>query len=460
MAKFLPVTLLSLCAWLCTARAAAAPDVSLGRDFHIGYSGWNGLSRLAGMARDLGCALEVRRTLDWSVLDGQDILLVLHPETALNSDSALRYLSAGGRMILADDFGEAKDLFARLNIVRHTGKLPPGATLYRKQAALPVALPQRGTVLGRAAAELCGNHPAYFSSSLPATYVFAPGAAMVIEGTLGHGRFVAISDSSIFINNMLEIGGNRDFLARLLIEYCRPERDRLLVLYGPFAERGTPPVVLAGAPISGTGVDTAEHLNSAMSGANSHIQEMLHRGKSAGIEIVTLCGLLFCLGALALLLRYLPMPIAPQDETFAQPPRPPETGLFASIVRYAQGAGQAVDWGYVYPATLLREEVLLRIQPFVSDGREPSTEISVLDSQQIGAELAKKVSPRAGELAVILLREVRRLDRERPNRTHPSSAYIRRKTLHRWYGLATELFAELRISKSPALSSPPRETSV
>ena len=107
--------------------AAAGADPSQGRDFHLGHSGWNGLSRLGGLARDLACSVEVRRTLDWSQLDGQDILFVLHPETPLDTEAALSYLTVGGRMIIADDYGQAGPLLSRLGIVRVSGPVPAGA---------------------------------------------------------------------------------------------------------------------------------------------------------------------------------------------------------------------------------------------------------------------------------------------------------------------------------------------
>lgn len=425
--------------------AVSAADPSQGRDFFVGHTGWNGLSRLAGLARDLSCNVEMRRTLDWSALDGQDVLFVLHPETAIDPDHAMAFLSAGGRMIVADDFGEAGSLFARLGIVRTTGPAPDGTTLYRGNPQLPVATPQRGTVLGRAATELVGNHAAYFRSALPATYAFAPGAGLLIEGTLGRGRFVAISDPSLFINNMLELAGNRDLLARMVIELCRPQRDRLLLLYGPLSQRGKPPAVLPGAPSDGLGGDFVEQTNRSLGAANQRIQETLRRKNGdGGLDVIAVSGLLFCLGALALLLRYLPMPVPPQDETFAQPPRPPDAGLHASIARYASGAGQAVGWGYVFPATLLREEVLARLQPYASElgGTEaPSPE-------QLAARIAEKISARAGNITETLLREFRKLDRGRSALSnHPTDVHIPARTLHRWYDLAVELFAEIDAAK-------------
>ena len=429
------------------AVAPAGGDPSLGRDFHLGHSGWNGLSRLGGLSRDLSCSVEVKRTLDWSQLDGQDILFVLHPETELDPEATLGFLTAGGRLILADDYGKAAPIFARLGIVRTSGKMPAGTRLYRSNAELPVATPQRSTALGRAATEIAANHAAWFSSALPPTYAFTAGAGLVIEGTFGRGRFVAISDPSIFINNMLEITGNRDFLARLVIEVCRPQRDRLLVIYGPFSQIGKPPAVLTGSPLEGTGANVVEKWNRGASGVNLHIQETLQKRKDGGIDVIALCGLLFCFGALALLLRYLPMPVPPQDDSFAQPPRPPETGLFASVARYTIGAGQAVGWGYVYPATLLREEVLARLQPLLVELPTRGGDVA-LSPDDVQKFVAKRVSPRAGELAGILLREIRKLDRGRTPSSHPSDARISARLLQRWYDLATELFAEISSTQA------------
>lgn len=434
---------------LSTLLAASASEPSLGRDFHLGHSGWNGLSRLGGLGRDLGCNVEVRRTLDWSSLDGQDVLFVLHPETPLAPNKVLSYLSAGGRLILADDFGESGELFARLGIYRKGGPAPAGTAFYRQNRELPIATPQRATALGRATTELVGNHTASFNSALPATYAFAPGFGLVIEGTVGHGRFVAIADPSIFINNMLEVSGNRDFLARLLVEFCRPQRDRLLLLYGPLGERGAPPAVLLGAPLDGTGTGQVERLNSALTGTNLHIQETLQRRGSGVMDVIGLSGLLFCLGAMALLLRYLPMPVPHKDAAFAQPPRPPETGLFASIVRYAGGAGQAVSFGYVYPAALIREEVLARLQPFLLELAQSQVGAAPPSPAQVQALLSARLSPRAGELAATLLVLFRKLDRKRTSTNHPSEAHISAHTLRRFYDLAVELFAMLDLKEPP-----------
>lgn len=422
--------------------------VSVGRDFHIGHKGWNGLSDFATLAGDLGCPVDVRRTLDYGSLDGQDVLVFLHPETAIDESNLLSFLSAGGRVILADDYGLGSGALGRLGITRRSGNLPPGTRRYRDGQELPIAAPVRGTALGRAASELVGNHSAFFTSSLPATYAFAPGAALVIEATVQRGRIVALADPSVFINNMLQLPGNRDFAARLILDLCRQQRDRLVLLYGPFQQRGLTPAVLTGAPSADGVSDLPEYWNRSLAGANLHIQQTLKRKSSfADMDVVVVVGLIFSVAALLLLVRYLPMPTPPQDGSFAQPQRPPDNGLLASIRRYAGVTEHPVSWGYVYPATLIREEVLARLAPALATARTPHGEAlrpEELTPDEVRAVVEPQYGALAGQHAQLLWREFRVLQsaRPRPSRREVPT-HISGKRLQRFYSLAVTLFAEL-----------------
>jgi hypothetical protein len=434
-----------------TASGLSDDAVSVGRDFHVGYKGWNGLSDFATLSSDLGCPVDVRRALDYSALDGQDVLFFLHPEAALDENNLLSFLSAGGRVVIADDYGQSAGVLARLGITRRSGGFPPGTAHYRDGQDLPLAVPVRATPLGRAASELVGNHAAYFTSGLPATYAFAAGAALVIEASLQRGRLVAIADSSLFINNMLQLPGNRDFAARLILDICRQHRDHLVLLYGTFTQRGNTPAVLSGAP-SGDGVsDLPDQWNRALAGANLHIQQTLKRKSAFGeMDVVVIMGLVFSVAALLLLVRYLPMPTPPQDGGFAQPPRPPDNGFLASIARYAGGSGptgQPVSWGYNYPATLVREEVLARLSPALVQARTPHGDLArpeELTPAAVQALVSAQWSAAAGRQAATLWRELRVLPASRPRRGERDvAARISEKKLQRLYDLATSLFAEL-----------------
>src|SRR6185369_6357451 len=87
--------------------------------------------------------------------------------------------------------------------------------------------------------KLVGNYPASFSTAIPATFSFSPGAALVVEGKIGRGYFVALADPSVLINNMLEIDEQRAFAAALVRRVCNPG-DRVLIFTQTFRSRGEP----------------------------------------------------------------------------------------------------------------------------------------------------------------------------------------------------------------------------
>ena len=59
-------------------------------------------------------------------------------------------------------------------------------------------------------------------AELEAIFTLGDGSALVLAGAVGSGRLIAIADSSLFINNMLELDGNRQ-LARNLLRYLHSD---------------------------------------------------------------------------------------------------------------------------------------------------------------------------------------------------------------------------------------------
>ena len=223
-------------ALLVVTTASAEPH-----DYRLDSSGWNGLSRLGDEAEAAGCKLAAADELDWARFGPRDVVFLVYPQSPVVPAAMADFLERGGKLLLADDFGSAEEAFAALELRRIPAHLD-GVARQLEHPELPVARARLLTALGRSAPEIVANHPAAFATQLPATYAFSPGQALVVEGQVGKGRFVALADPSVLINNMLELEGNRLFVRALVAELCRPgsDGDRVHLFSGAFRARGAP----------------------------------------------------------------------------------------------------------------------------------------------------------------------------------------------------------------------------
>jgi hypothetical protein len=209
-------------------------------DFRPEHSGWNGLSELADLARGMGMAVEVRQALDLDATAARTTsLLLFSPAAAPDPAPLLRFLRRGGRALLADDHAQAGPLFEALHIERAPMPAAAAADRYRENPHLPVARPAAPGPLVDGVEHVVTNHPAYLRSRLPAVLqISSPLFAVAVAGEIAAeseaGRFVALSDPSVLINNMLAFEGNLAFARNLLAWLGRPGA-RLVFLCGDFA---------------------------------------------------------------------------------------------------------------------------------------------------------------------------------------------------------------------------------
>ena len=239
------------------------------RDYRLDSSGWNGLSKLGDEAEAAGCKVAAADELDWSRLGPRDVVFMIYPQSPVEPGPMADYLERGGRLLLADDFGSAEEAFAALELRRIPARLE-GVPRQAEHAELPIAHARLLTVLGRSTPELVANHPAAFATQLPATYAFSPGQALVVEGQVGKGRFVALADPSVLINNMLELEGNRLFVRTLIAELCRPgaDGDRVHVFARAFQGHSAPRPL---APSTGS---LLSRLNDGFGGINRSMEQL------------------------------------------------------------------------------------------------------------------------------------------------------------------------------------------
>lgn len=222
------------------SRAAAAVALALGLTVWAGAAraerlsltdrSWNGLSELMTIARGAASRVVAPTRIEVGKLDESDALLIVHPEQPLPVSELAAFLRKGGRLAIADDFGRAELLLRAFGIGRHDVDAKTKAATLRGNRGLLLATPRGKHALSRGVVALASNHAqVLYHPELVPVFAFGPGSAgaLVLTGAVGSGRLVAVSDSSVLINNMIELDDNRLF-ARNLTRYLTEGRDGTL----------------------------------------------------------------------------------------------------------------------------------------------------------------------------------------------------------------------------------------
>ena len=435
MRRVLPFSVLFLVAAL-TGVAHA------GSDYAPGSTEWNGLSRLLDVAEQAGCSVVATDTLDWSTLDAHDVLWFVYPRAEVAPHKLKRWLAAGGRAVIADDFGAAAATLEALEIRRGrapvAGGNPGDGEIYNRNPNLPIARPKLQTELGRAAEALVANHPASFETAIPATYAFTtPGgdggksgktpAALVVEGRVGRGYFVAIADPSVLINNMLELEGNQAFARALVERTCRPHQDRILLLSQTFAAHGDPQANLAAPPESG---NPFGRFNQMLTNLNGAAKSTTTDGRA-----LTALAAFGALVALVLFAGAFPA----RNEIRDRWTRVSRLGVGETPPAWDRHPLPGLPWDYALPTAILREELLERLQAAFGQRLELDELQPQALQAKVNARFGAQAALRAGELWRLLQRiRWRTVDGE----VTPSERVARRQLL-RMHVLAVELFDAL-----------------
>lgn len=224
--------------------AGAAQD-----DFDPGSTAWNGLSGLVEAAADADVRLDTPERLDVADLSPTDAIVLVHPDRDLPISSLSAFLRAGGRIVLADDFGSGGDFLESFGIARIDPYDPPRTI--RGNPHLPVAQVVGRHPLTEGVDMVVANHAQTLRHpELTPLLAFDDGGSqgLLLTGAVERGRLVALSDSSVLINNMLQFQGNRELAANVM-RYLGEGRSGRVFLITP----GVPLVGryggAAGAPV-------------------------------------------------------------------------------------------------------------------------------------------------------------------------------------------------------------------
>lgn len=192
---------------------------------------WNGMSKFIGLAEAMGFQVSTVASLEWGDLSASEVLIIVYPLQRLDPGRLGAFVNAGGNVVIADDFGEAKDAMQSLGLLRNETAAPRAARYEANQTWAPVAVGRPDHPIGRDVGEVITNHPAVLTHVEGASTVAAfENGAVVVAGERGSGRFVAVSDPSIFINRMMLFPGNVVLATNMLKWLHRDGRAKHIVL--------------------------------------------------------------------------------------------------------------------------------------------------------------------------------------------------------------------------------------
>lgn len=234
--------------------------------FRFNDDGWEGTSEMLDLAKQAAGPSRIRiaAAIEYDQLRPEDRLLILHPTVRLDRVQLSRFLLAGGRAALLDDYGEGASLLEHFQMRRVPAPLRP-AMMLRDNSQLAVAVPAESATsatqrsrhpLVASVDQLVTNHPTGVAHKglTPLLIIPAngePDVTLAVTGVIASGnapaagaggRLLVMGDPSAVINLMLRYPGNRRF-ASGLVEYLMERTPpgppgTLFLLSNDFAQRG------------------------------------------------------------------------------------------------------------------------------------------------------------------------------------------------------------------------------
>lgn len=211
---------------------------------------WEGMSEFEALASVLlgRERLVVAPTLDHAALKPEDAVILVHPDRAPKVDSLARFMRDGGRVVLLDDYGSGDALLRHFGMTRLPAPRPPSRML-GQNPDLPIAEPASAhpTVVDVPSVAL--NHPTALkhpdlSPVLEVRDTRGGKHTVAVAGAVARGRLLVVADGSVFINEMMQLPGNREF-AKGVVTYATDSdawgkrEGRVFLLSGTFEETGS-----------------------------------------------------------------------------------------------------------------------------------------------------------------------------------------------------------------------------
>ncbi len=329
-------------------QAAAADDPGEARvagsgltDYRVVNDEWNGLSSLALIAETAGATLNQVEEVTVSPDSIERPLLIIYPATELPVAALGAFVEAGGRMLLADDFGTSDGLAQRFGLERNMPTL--GGDSFDENDALPYLHPVGVHRLSEGARTIVANHPAAWRGEGLPVYGFEEDAGLVYDMSLGEGRAVFVADPSLFINLMLPIEDNAQLASNILRHLCE-DLDPCVV---DVASRDARIIAGEAPPDDGN----RSRISLAVRNIDSAFDDM--QNLEPDPRALKLAAILLMLGAIAVAITVFPVRRPEWLRYNFRPTRPASMSDFElSIDRYR---GKLAAEAFDVPASILRD---------------------------------------------------------------------------------------------------------
>jgi hypothetical protein len=218
--------------------------------FDLNGDDWEGASELVRLAKaelEPGHVVTTNQ-IDFSELKPEDGLLLIYPERSLDEAELSKFMRAGGRVVLLDDYGRGDSLLSAFNMHRIPAPRNPAESL-RHNPQLALAEPASAHPVVADVNRVVTNHPVGLQHPdlSPVLKIRSQShdadVAVAVAGAVGQGRLLAVGDPSIVMNSMLRYAGNKAF-ARGLIHYAvdsdawGKRGGKLFIAAGTFEQKG------------------------------------------------------------------------------------------------------------------------------------------------------------------------------------------------------------------------------
>jgi len=372
------------------ARAQQAPAFDAEYDPYS--QAWNGMASFVGLAEGMGFSVDIRDSLEWDTLEARDILFLVFPLQRVDPAKLAAFVQAGGNVVIADDFGDGKEAMQGMGLLRIEVEQARSSRFYEGRMYAPIANARGDHPLSREVGDVVTNHPAVMTRVEGAiTIVGLDDGAIVVAGERGFGKYVAVSDPSIFINRMLQFPGNVQLTSNIFNWLDRGNRRarNIVLLRGKREMFGDPPPFIDDAK--------ADELGRSISAFNDWLykaREWLLTPAAMKTLAALLAASLFLLALIALPVRRGPS-IDGAWSRFNRPARRDEPHALVTNADVGSGSNLVL-------ACILRDHV----QRLLADLTHKSEPLYTVPESQLVAELSKEKGTKA---AVALTRVYKRL---------------------------------------------------